>query len=66
MLRNRTSIIIAHRLSTVRRADMIIVLHKGRIVEKGSHEELIRLGGLYKQLYEMQFKYETEEELPTS
>jgi ABC-type multidrug transport system fused ATPase/permease subunit len=66
VLRNRTSIIIAHRLSTVRRADMIIVLHKGRIAEKGSHEELIRLGGLYKQLYEMQFKYETEEELSMS
>jgi ABC-type multidrug transport system fused ATPase/permease subunit len=45
---------------------MIIVLHKGRIAEKGSHEELIRLGGLYKQLYEMQFKYETEEELSMS
>ena len=62
VFKNRTSIIIAHRLSTVRNADMIIVLHEGRIAEKGSHEELIMQGGLYKQLYEMQFKYETEEE----
>ena len=63
IFKNRTSIIIAHRLSTVRNADMIIVLHEGRIAEKGSHDELIKLDGLYKQLYEMQFKYETEEEL---
>ncbi len=62
VFKNRTSIIIAHRLSTVRNADMIVVLHEGRIAEKGSHDELIKQGGLYKQLYEMQFKYETEEE----
>ena len=63
IFKNRTSIIIAHRLSTVRNADMIIVLHEGKIAEKGSHDELIKLDGLYKQLYEMQFKYETEEEI---
>jgi ATP-binding cassette subfamily B protein len=63
VFKNRTSIIIAHRLSTVRNADMIIVLHEGMIAEKGSHAELIKHDGLYKQLYEMQFKYETEEEL---
>jgi len=62
IFKNRTSIIIAHRLSTVRNADMIVVLHEGRIAEKGSHSELIEQDGLYKQLYEMQFKYETEEE----
>lgn len=62
IFKNRTSIIIAHRLSTVRNSDMIIVLHEGRIAEKGSHDELIQQDGLYKQLYEMQFKYETEEE----
>ncbi len=62
IFKNRTSIIIAHRLSTVRNSDMIIVLHEGRIAEKGSHAELIKRDGLYKQLYEMQFKYETEEE----
>lgn len=62
IFKNRTSIIIAHRLSTVRNSDMIIVLHEGRIAEKGNHDELMELNGLYKQLYEMQFKYETEEE----
>ena len=61
IFRNRTSIIIAHRLSTVRNADMIVVLHEGRIAEKGTHDELIELEGMYKQLYEMQFKYEHEE-----
>jgi len=62
IFKNRTSIIIAHRLSTVRNADMIVVLHEGKIAEIGSHFELIQQDGLYKQLYEMQFKYETEEE----
>jgi len=62
IFKNRTSIIIAHRLSTVRNADIIVVLHEGKIAEKGSHSELIQQDGLYKQLYEMQFKYETEEE----
>ncbi len=62
VLRNRTSIIIAHRLSTVRNSDKIVVLDGGRIAEQGTHRELIRLGGLYKQLYEMQFKYGGEPE----
>jgi len=61
IFQNRTSIIIAHRLSTVRNADMIIVLHEGSIAETGSHDELIEHNGLYKHLYDMQFKYETEE-----
>jgi ATP-binding cassette subfamily B protein len=61
VFRNRTSIIIAHRLSTVRNSDTIIVLHEGTVAEMGNHSELIQMGGLYKQLYEMQFKYETEE-----
>ena len=61
IFKNRTSIIIAHRLSTVRNADMIVVLHEGKVAEKGRHSELIQQDGLYKQLYEMQFKYETEE-----
>jgi ATP-binding cassette subfamily B protein len=61
VFRNRTSIIIAHRLSTVRNSDLIVVLREGGIAEKGTHDELIAQDGMYKQLYEMQFKYETEE-----
>ena len=64
VFRNRTSIIIAHRLSTVRNADKIVVLEEGRLAESGTHDELIAGGGLYKQLYEMQFKYENGEEPP--
>jgi ABC-type multidrug transport system fused ATPase/permease subunit len=61
-LKGRTAIVIAHRLSTVRNADMIVVLEGGRIVEKGKHEELLKEGGLYEQLYELQFKPEPEPE----
>ena len=61
VLKNRTSIIIAHRLSTVRNADKIVVLETGEIVEVGSHDELVQQEGLYKKLYEMQFKYDIED-----
>jgi ATP-binding cassette subfamily B protein len=54
-LRGRTSLVIAHRLSTVQNADRILVLNQGRIVEQGRHEDLIQAGGLYAQLYRTQF-----------
>jgi ATP-binding cassette subfamily B multidrug efflux pump len=55
LLRGRTAIVIAHRLSTVRNADRIYVIDDGQIVEQGSHEELLAQGGLYRDLYEQQF-----------
>lgn len=50
-MKNRTTFVIAHRLSTVRNADQIIVLEHGEIIEQGTHEELLELGGRYYQLY---------------
>ena len=54
MMQNRTSIVIAHRLSTIRHADEIIVLQKGKIVERGTHDQLIQQAGFYKRLVDMQ------------
>ena len=54
MMQNRTSIVIAHRLSTIRHADEIIVLQKGEIAERGTHDELLAKGGIYKRLIDMQ------------
>ena len=56
MMKGRTSIVIAHRLSTIQKADKIIVLHKGEIVETGTHDSLLELGGYYTQLHQMQLK----------
>jgi ATP-binding cassette subfamily B protein len=51
LLRDRTSFVVAHRLSTIRKADLILVLQQGKIVERGTHRELLQLGGIYKALY---------------
>jgi ATP-binding cassette, subfamily B, bacterial len=56
VMAGRTSIVIAHRLSTILAADLILVVDRGQIVERGTHAELLALGGLYAQLYETQFK----------
>jgi ATP-binding cassette, subfamily B, bacterial MsbA len=61
LLVGRTTLIIAHRLSTVRRADRLIVLDHGRIVEEGTHSELLELRGLYARLYQRQFRDEPSE-----
>lgn len=62
LMQHRTTICIAHRLSTVRRADAIVVIERGRIIETGTHAELLRKGGAYSRLYELQFAEEEEEE----
>ncbi len=56
---SRTTFVIAHRLSTIRSADQILVVEKGRIAERGTHAQLLALGGRYKELYERQHSYET-------
>lgn len=64
VLKGRTSIVIAHRLSTILEADSIIVIDDGRIVQTGSHDELMAEGGLYRELYETQFRKVLEEQGP--
>lgn len=58
LMKNRTVLVIAHRLSTVRNADKIIVMKKGQIVEEGRHDALLKLNGEYKRLYTLQFQYD--------
>ena len=56
LLEGRTAIVIAHRLSTIQGADRILVLHKGRLREEGTHQELLARRGLYHTLYQLQYK----------
>jgi subfamily B ATP-binding cassette protein MsbA len=56
--KGRTTFVIAHRLSTIRSADKILVVEAGRVVESGTHEELLEIGGRYKQLYDKQYQFE--------
>ena len=56
LMRDRTTIVVAHRLSTIQHADRIMVIHKGRLREQGTHQELLRQNGIYKKLYELQLK----------
>ncbi len=58
LMEGRTTIMVAHRLSTIQNADNIIVMHKGRIVEEGSHQELLEKGGVYYKLYKLQYEHE--------
>jgi ATP-binding cassette subfamily B protein len=55
LLQHRTALVIAHRLSTIRRADKILVMHRGELREQGTHEELLKLGGIYARLHRLQF-----------
>ena len=60
LMQGKTSIVIAHRLSTIRRADVIFVIQDGTVVERGDHETLVKSGGLYSELYELQFRSAAE------
>jgi subfamily B ATP-binding cassette protein MsbA len=66
LIQDRTTIVIAHRLSTVRRADRIVILERGSIAETGTHTELLAHDGLYRRLYELQFADEEEEDIVIS
>jgi ATP-binding cassette subfamily B protein len=65
LMKGRTTLAIAHRLSTILAADVILVVDKGEIVERGTHQELLDLGGLYAQLYNEQFSQSSQEEIVT-
>ena len=57
LMRGRTSFIVAHRLSTIKEADTILVMKDGNIIEQGSHDELLAQGGFYSELYNSQFAH---------
>jgi ATP-binding cassette subfamily B protein len=59
-MKGKTSIVIAHRLATIRNADQILVVNDGTIQESGTHQELLQKGGLYAQFYDLQFGIEEE------
>ena len=56
LMKNRTTLVVAHRLSTIENADLILVLHNGKIIERGTHNELIERGEHYADLHRLQFK----------
>jgi ATP-binding cassette subfamily B protein len=64
LLKGRTSILIAHRLSTIQHADRILVLSRGRVVEEGNHEALLKQGGYYAHLYNIYFRHQSPDYRP--
>ncbi|MBN2047485.1 MAG: ABC transporter ATP-binding protein [Anaerolineaceae bacterium] len=66
LMEGRTAFVIAHRLSTIRNADQVLVINNGEVIERGTHDELLELGGFYYNLYISQFKGKTQEELGVS
>ncbi len=64
LLKNRSAVVIAHRLSTIQHANRILVFHKGRLREQGSHQELLGLRGIYYRLYQLQYKEQELAVLP--